>query len=120
MKRGEIWTAIERGDFVSKPRPVIILQSDLESTTDSITVCPLTTDLLPLKRLRITLMPDESNGLREESQVMVDKITTVRKVRIGQQVGVLSDPDIVLIDRAILVHLGFAGRTRLSIQNELT
>jgi mRNA interferase MazF len=40
---------------------------------------------------------------------MVDKITTVRRARLGERVGRLSDEDIVRLGRALLVFLGFAG-----------
>ena len=112
MKRGEVWTAAGEGDYLAKPRPAVIVQSDLAWTTESITVCPITTELLGVKHLRITLLPDPLNGLRTESQVMIDKISTVRRTRLRRRVGTLSDADISRLDRAMLVHLGLAGRLR--------
>jgi mRNA interferase MazF len=40
---------------------------------------------------------------------MADKITTVRKARIGSYVSRLADEDIVRLNRAVLVFLGIAG-----------
>ena len=109
MKRGEIWTVAGGNDYAGKPRPVVILQDDRFDATASITVCGFTTDPTegPLFRLRVE--PNERNGLRVASRLMVDKITTVPKTKIGGRAGSLDDEDIVRLNRAILVFLGLAG-----------
>jgi mRNA interferase MazF len=78
----------------------------------AITICVFTTNPVeaPLFRLRIT--PDERNGLRAVSSLMVDKITTVSKEKLGSRVGVLGDADMVRLNQAILVFLGLARPTR--------
>lgn len=107
MRRGEIWTVAGGTDYTGKPRPAVIVQDD-RFDTDSVTICPLTTDPTeaPLFRLSITLSP--TNALREASQLMVDKLTTVRRSRLGDQLGVLDDSDIVRLNRAVVVFLGIA------------
>lgn len=109
MKRGEIWTVSGGKDYAGKPRPVAIVQDDAFDATASITVCAFTTDptYAPLFRLAVT--PNERNGLRAESRLMVDKITTVPKSKIGPRVGKLDDEDLARLNRAILVFLGLAG-----------
>jgi mRNA interferase MazF len=52
--------------------------------------------------------PTERNGLRTVSRVMVDKITTVSKERLGERIGQLDDADMVRLDRAMMVFLGLA------------
>ncbi|MBM3554159.1 MAG: type II toxin-antitoxin system PemK/MazF family toxin, partial [Alphaproteobacteria bacterium] len=74
MNRGDIWTVSGGGTYVAKPRPVVIVQDQSFAATESITICPLTSDptLLPLFRVEVT--PSEENGLISASRVMADKI----------------------------------------------
>jgi len=109
VKRGEIWTAAGGKDYAGKPRPVVILQDDRFDMTDSITVCAFTTDPTDAPLFRLPVEPNESNGLRAVCRVMVDKITTVPKSKIGAPVGRLADEDMVRLNRAVLVFLGIAA-----------
>ena len=109
VKRGEIWTVAGGKDYPGKPRPVVILQDDRFDMTDSITVCALTTDLADAPLFRLPIKPSQANGLRTPCRLMVDKITTVRKAKIGMRVGRLADEDIVRLNRAVLVFLGIAA-----------
>ena len=109
MKRGELWTAAGGRAYAGKPRPVVILQDDRFDATGSITVCPLTTDLTDAPLLRLPIEPAELNGLRIPSRLMVDKVTTVPKARIGRRIGRLSDEDLMRVNRAVVVFLGLAG-----------
>jgi len=108
MKRGEIWTVAGGGDYTSKPRPVVVLQDDRFDATDSMTVCVFTTDATEAPLFRILIEPNERNGLDAPSRIMVDKITTVRKTRLGSRVGRLDEEDVVRLNQAVLVFLGFA------------
>ena len=109
MRRGEIWTVAGGGDYTGKPRPAVILQDDRFDATDSITVCLLTTDPDEMPLFRIPVEPDDRNGLDEPSRIMVDKVTTVRRSRLGSLIGRLGDEDVIRLNRAILVFLGFAA-----------
>ncbi|CDN48938.1 type II toxin-antitoxin system PemK/MazF family toxin [Neorhizobium galegae] len=90
---------------LGKPRPAVILQADefLVTYTTAL-ACPLTTHLLEAPLLRPIIEPSAQNGLQHLSQVMVEKITPVRKEVIGQQVGRLADSDMSRIEIA-LVHV---------------
>ena len=109
MKRGEIWTAAGGGDYTGKPRPVVIVQDDRFDATLSITVCAFTSDptAAPLFRLPVAASP--MNGLRSLSFLMVDKVTTVRKDRLGDKLGRLDEEDVTRLNRAIMVFLGLTG-----------
>ena len=107
MKRGEIWTASASG-YAGKPRLAVVIQDDRFDATASITVCVFTTDGTDAPLLRLLVAPSERNGLRAPSRLMVDKITTVSKARLGDRIGRLDDEDIVRLERAILVFLGLA------------
>ena len=109
MRRGEIWTAAAGTGYVGKPRPVAIVQDDRFDGTDSITVCAFTTAPTEAPLLRLRIEPDEGNRLREPCSLMVDKITTVPRSKLGEHIGRLSDEDLLRLGRAILVFFGFAG-----------
>jgi mRNA interferase MazF len=109
VSRGEIWTLAGGKDYASKPRPVVIVQDDRFDMTDSLTVCPFTTDREDAPLFRLPVEPNEGNGLRTPSRLMVDKINTVTKTKIGVLIGRLADDDIVRLNRAILVFLGIGG-----------
>ena len=107
MRRGEVWTVAGGTDYTGKPRPAVIVQDD-RFDTDSVTICPFTTDPTEAPLFRLSITPSPTNGLHEASQLMVDKLTTVRRSRLGDQLGVLDDSDIVRLNRAMVVVLGIA------------
>ncbi len=109
MKRGEIWTVAGGRDYAGKPRPAVILQDDRFDGTDSITLCAFTTDPTEAPLFRLQVEPDERNGLHAACKLMVDKITTVPKAKLGARIGSLDDEDIVRLNRAVMVFLGMAG-----------
>ncbi len=109
MKRGEIWTVAGGADYSGKPRPVVILQDDRFDKTNSVTVCALTTDPTEAPLFRLLIKPSESNGLRAECRLMVDKVTTVPKTKLGTRVGQLADKDMLRLNRVLLVFLGIAA-----------
>ena len=110
MKRGEMWTASVGKHHAGKPRPVLIIQDDAFDSTASVTVCPLTTDIVDAPLLRIHLEPDSANGLSMPSRIMVDKVTTMPKAKLGERIGRLSDTDMVALSRSLFVFLGLAVR----------
>jgi mRNA interferase MazF len=112
VKRGEIWTVAGGPEYAGKPRPVAILQDDSFEELLSITFCPFTTNPTPAPLFRLPVAPGGGNGLKESSCLMVDKITTVPKGKIGMRIGRLDDEDIVRLNRAVLVFLGLAGTSK--------
>lgn len=109
MKRGEIWTAASGEAYAGKPRPVLILQDDRFDATASVTVCGLTTDGSDAPLMRPLIEATGLNGLRASSWLMVDKITTVPRRRLGKKVGRLNREETMRVGRAIAVFLGLAG-----------
>jgi mRNA interferase MazF len=112
MKRGEIWTVAGGKDYAGKARPVVIVQDDSFDATASITICAFTTDGTHAPLFRLPVAPNERNGLRAPCRLMVDKITTVPKSRIGTRIGRLDDEDILRLNQAVLVFLGLAATRR--------
>ncbi len=87
----------------------MIIQDDRFDATNSITVSAFTTDPTEAPLIRLRVEPSEVNGLGEPSSLMVDKITTVPRSKLGERVGRLAEEDLVRLDRAIVVFLGLAG-----------
>lgn len=109
MRRGDIWTVAGGKEYAGKPRPAVIVQDERFDATDSITICAFTTDPTEAPIFRLAVEPNEHNGLRIPCRLMVDKITTVPKAKVGSRVGRLDDEDMVRLNRALLVFLGLAG-----------
>src|SRR3984885_9292038 len=108
MKRGDIWTVAGGADYAGKPRPVAVIQDDSFDATDSITICAFTTDGTEAPLFRLPVEPNERNGLRAVCRLMVDKITTVPRSKVGARIGRLDDEDILRLNQAALVFLGLA------------
>jgi mRNA interferase MazF len=112
MKRGEIWTVAGGGAYTGKPRPCVIVQDDAFDATHSITICAFTSDPTEAPLFRVRVEPDEVNGLTSLSTLMVDKITTVPRDKIGRRVGQLRDEDLLRLNQAMIVFLGLARSAR--------
>jgi len=112
MRRREIWTVAGGADYAGKPRPAVIVQDDAFDATASLTICAFTTDPTEAALFRLPVEPSEENGLSARSSLMVDKLTTVPKRKVGSLVGRLGDEDVVRLNRAMMVFLGLAGAPR--------
>jgi mRNA interferase MazF len=112
MKRAEIWTVAGGPDYIGKPRPAVILQDDAFEGTASITLCPFTTQLVDAPLIRLPVEPTKQNGLNAACDVMVDKITTAARSKLRKRIGRLADEDMVRVNRAVVVFLGLAGRSK--------
>jgi mRNA interferase MazF len=88
---------------------VVIIQDDRFDATASVTICAFTTDPTEAPLIRLPIEPDEINGLREPCSLMVDKITTVPRSKLGERLGRLGDDDMVRLGRAVIVFFGLAG-----------
>jgi mRNA interferase MazF len=112
MRRGEIWTVAGGGNYTGKPRPAVVVQDDSFDATASVTICAFTTDPTEAALFRIPIEPTERNGLRSPCSLMVDKLTTIPKRKVGERIGSLDDEDVLRLNRAIMVFLGLAGSPR--------
>jgi mRNA interferase MazF len=91
--------------YTGKPRPAVIVQDTRYTDLRSVTVCPLTSELMDVDVVRLRVEPSPLNGLRTPSQVMIDKIVTVPRGRLGHRIGELSEQDMIRIGRALVVFL---------------
>jgi mRNA interferase MazF len=109
---------VRRGDFVigvasrvyGKPRPHLVVQTDAVGPEDcgSVLLCPTTGEVSGLKMWRVLVQPTSENGLREMSEIMVDKLTAVPLDRIRQVIGRADDVTMRQVERAMLLMLGFS------------
>ena len=93
-----MWTVSGGAPYAGKPRPAVIIQEDRFAATNSITLCAFTTDPPEAPLLRMLVEPTDRNGLSVASRLMIDKVTTVPKTRLGKRIGKLHDEDIVRLD----------------------
>ncbi len=108
MRRGDLVTVAMQGDY-GKPRPALIVQADQFAGLGSVAILPLTSHLVDAPLLRVTVEPSPVNGLRAQSQIMLDKPMTVKADKIGPSFGRLDDTTMVSVNRALALFLGLAG-----------
>lgn len=101
FQRGDIVTCVLSGDY-GKPRPAVVVQSNLfNQTHSSTTVCPLTSHLIEASLFRISVIPSQQNGLNKPSQIMVDKISSIKTEKLGEKIGVLNVHQIQKLNEAL-------------------
>ncbi len=107
MRRGDLVTVALQGDY-GKPRPALVIQSNLFAIHPSMTILPLTSELRETPIFRVRVQPDVSNGLSVPSDVMIDKLHTVARDKIRETIGSIGDEHLIEVERAIAVWLGIA------------
>ena len=107
MKRGAIVVVAARGAYTAKPRPALVVQSDLFNPTHaSVTICPITSDCVDAPLFRLTLPPGSRTGLKKVSQVMIDKIVSVPRAAISAEIGECDTGEIETVDQGLRRWLG--------------
>jgi mRNA interferase MazF len=106
VSRGDLVLVAAKGEFTGKPRPGLVVQADLfNATHPSVTVCLVTSELHDAPLFRPTLAPSPENGLQVASQVMVDKLVSVRRETLGRRIGRLDPTSQADVDRALRLWL---------------
>ena len=105
--RGDLVNITLQGDY-GKPRPALVIQSDLFAEHPSVTILPVTSALREAPLFRLQVQPSTDNGLRLPSQIMIDKPQTVARNKIGKTIGRVDDSTLLAVNRALAVFLGFA------------
>jgi mRNA interferase MazF len=109
LKRGDIVAVAAPGDY-GKPRPAVVIQADAlnQADPDSVILALMTGTLRKAPLLRLAIDPTSHNGLQKSSQVMVDKLVTVRRKRTVASVGRLTDHQLVALNRLLALAIGLA------------
>ena len=105
MRRGDLVTIALQGQY-GKPRPALVVQSDLFDEHPSVTILPITSELRDAPLFRVPIKPSEANGLQKPSEVMVDKAQSVPRGKIGDTFGHVSAEDMLAVSRSLAVFLG--------------
>jgi mRNA interferase MazF len=106
VKRGDVVLAILPSEL-GRPRPGVIVQTDeFSEELSTVFVCPITSDLQERLPLRPMIDAKPSNGLRLRSQIMTDKMISLRYDRIRRVIGHIDRETSEQLDRALLVVLG--------------
>lgn len=107
LKRGAIVVVAARGAYTGKPRPAVVVQSGLFNPTHaSITICPITSDCVDAPLFRLTLPPGSRTGLKGVSQVMVDKIVSVPRAAIREEIGQCDGRELEAVEDGLRRWLG--------------
>jgi mRNA interferase MazF len=107
MRRGDFVTVAAPGDY-GKPRPALVIQSDLLDELPSVALCLVTSELRNAPIFRITVDPGPDNGLQTISQIQIDKLLSVSRERIGGVIGRLDDATLLKVNRSLAVFAGIA------------
>ena len=106
MKRGDVFLAVVSGDY-GKPRPVVVVQNEKANDTHaSIVVCPVSSHIIDAPLFRININPAPSNGLRTPSQIMIDKVSAVRRERLRNYIGRIGDELLLQLNRSLAFWIG--------------
>jgi mRNA interferase MazF len=109
VRRGDLVVVAIQNDY-GKPRPALVVQSDLfNETHPSVTIAPVTSTIVDTPLFRVTVEPSRGNGLRLVSQIMVDRITTVRRQQLGQTIGRLEEDAMLRVSRALALWFAIAA-----------
>ncbi len=114
FRRGDVVLCALPGDY-GKPRPAVVVQSDLFNETHaSIVLCPISSELTGLTLFRVAISASETSGLKKESEVMVDKITAARSTRVARRIGFLSASQMNRVDGALRICLELPAAATIS------
>jgi mRNA interferase MazF len=105
MRRGDIVIVVVPGDY-GKPRPAVVVQADrFFDDFDSILVCPMSSDTTAHSVARVPVAPMLSTGLIANSNIMIDKLTVVAKVKVSRIIGRLDEATLERFDSSLLMFL---------------
>ena len=108
LKRGNIVSIAVQGDF-GKPRPALLIQSDMFNEAHAtLSVLLISSELVDAPLFRLSIEPNQVNGLTQPSQIQVDKVMTVRRDKVGQLIGSVDDAMMVRVNRALALWTGLA------------
>jgi len=102
VRRGAIVLAAGPGEFTAKPRPFVVVQSDLfNDAHESVSICPLTSNVTGNHLFRVAVDSSAGTGLDRESEIQVDKVQSLRRTRLVRQVGTVSATTMTQVDEAL-------------------
>jgi mRNA interferase MazF len=107
LKRGDVVLVVLQGEL-GKPRPGVIVQADELDASSSTIVCPMSSHIDSANQLRPVIAPTVQNGLLVRTQIMTDKLNTLRRDRVKRVIGTLDSDGCERLNSALLLVLGLA------------
>jgi mRNA interferase MazF len=102
VRRGDLVVVTARGPYTGKPRPALVVQDDLFNETHaSVTICPVTSELVDAPLFRVALPRGTRTGLIATSHVMVDKLVSVPRASISRVIGRCTATELDVVDDAL-------------------
>lgn len=99
-------TAVFPGGF-GKPRPAVVIETDRLPGTDSVLLCLITGHVSEeIVQRRILVEPSPENGLQRRSQISVEKILAVRRIKCGDVIGTLEGEALEQLNQALALVVG--------------
>lgn len=110
MARGDVVVVVDRtgGDYSGKPRPAVIVQSEHLDALNSVLICPITSIEVPPNLLRLPLQVGDDLPFGKTSWVEIEKVSAVRRGRIGVRIGRLSDAELATLTQRLVIVIGAA------------
>ncbi len=110
VKRGELYYAdlspvvgSEQGGI----RPVLVVQNDVGNKYSPTIIAAAVTSKLNKAKLPTHIELPSSYGLAKDSVILLEQIRTIDKKRLKERIGELPETTMSLVNRAILISLGF-------------
>ena len=110
VRRGDIFSAALHGD-TGKPRPVLIVQTDLVDTSSTVLVVPFTSEIVDAPLRRLTIQPSPDNGLLRPSQLMFERMTHVQRSKCRLRMGYMGDDAMDIVAARLAFLLGTIFQT---------
>ena len=107
MQRGDFVVVAMQGDH-GKPRPALVIQSDLFDELPTVTVLPLVSSQLVPAITRVDIAASDANGLRAASQIVAHRPQTISRAKVSRVIGRADDETMLTVTRALAVFLGLA------------
>ncbi len=102
MNRGDIVVVASRRPYTGNPRPALVVQSDLFNPTHaSITISLIPVDFVDASLFRVAVAPRDQTGLKQPSQIMVDKLANLPREQVSSVIGRLDPATRDLVDDAL-------------------
>lgn len=110
VKRGELYYADLSpvvGSEQGGVRPVLVVQNDVGNRYSPTVIAAAVTSKMNKAKLPTHIELPSSFGLAKDSVILLEQIRTIDKRRLKERIGELPDSTMSLVNKAILISLGF-------------
>ncbi len=115
IKRGELYYADLSpvvGSEQGGVRPVLVVQNDVGNRYSPTVIAAAVTSKMNKAKLPTHIELPSAFGLAKDSVILLEQIRTLDKKRLKERIGELPDDTMSLVNKAILISLGFINTQR--------